>query len=84
MRGHVAALAVGATWLRAGGAPRPAQASRTAAPGQPEFGPHVLVFSPSMPQSRIQAQVNSIASQQAGNQFGTRRYALLFEPATLV
>jgi hypothetical protein len=35
-----------------------------------------------MPQSRIQATVNSIARQQAGNQFGTQRYALLFEPGT--
>ncbi len=33
-------------------------------------------------QSRIQATVNSIASQQAGSQFGSRRYALLFEPGT--
>ena len=35
-----------------------------------------------MPQSQIQATVNSIASQQIPNQFGTQRYALLFEPGT--
>jgi hypothetical protein len=35
-----------------------------------------------MPQSMIQATVNSIASQQVSNQFGTQRYALLFEPGT--
>ena len=35
-----------------------------------------------MAQSRIQATVNSIASQQAGNEFGTQRYALLFESGT--
>jgi hypothetical protein len=51
-------------------------------PGQPNFGPNVYVFSPSMPQSQIQATVDSIASQQVGNQFGTQRYALLFEPGT--
>ena len=51
-------------------------------PGQPDFGPNVYVFSPSMPQSQIQATVDSIASQQVGNQFGTQRYALLFEPGT--
>jgi hypothetical protein len=51
-------------------------------PGQPNFGPNVYVFSPSMPQSQIQATVNSIASQQVSNQFGTQRYALLFEPGT--
>jgi len=75
-----AAVALGATWLSARGAPGPA--SRAASPGQPDFGPNVYVFSPSMPQSRIQAKVNSIASRQAGNQFGTQRYALLFEPGT--
>jgi len=50
--------------------------------GQPNLGPNVYVFSPSMPQSQIQATVDSIASQQVSNQFGTQRYALLFEPGT--
>jgi hypothetical protein len=50
--------------------------------GTPDFGPNVYVFTPSMPQSQIQATVDSIASQQVGNQFGTQRYALLFEPGT--
>ena len=54
----------------------------TAVPGQPDFGPNVYVFTPSMPQSQIQATVDSIASQQVSNQFGTQRYALLFEPGT--
>ncbi len=53
-----------------------------AAPSQPDFGPNVYIFSPSMPLSQIQATVNTIASQQVGNQFGTQRYALLFEPGT--
>ncbi len=50
--------------------------------GEPSFGPNVYVFTPGMPQSQIQATVNSIASQQISNQFGTQRYALLFEPGT--
>ncbi len=50
--------------------------------GEPDFGPDVYVFTPSMPQSQIQATVNSIASQQISNQFGSQRYALLFEPGT--
>ena len=54
----------------------------TPAAGQPDFGPDVYIFTPSMPQSQIQATVNSIASQQISNQFGTQRYALLFEPGT--
>jgi hypothetical protein len=53
-----------------------------AAPAQPNFGPNVYIFTPSMPQSQIQATVDSIASQQVSNQFGTQRYALLFEPGT--
>ncbi len=76
-----AVLTLGLAWLLAG-APGSAQASRTPAPGRPDLGPNVYVFSPSMPPSRIQATVNSIASQQASSQFGSRRYALLFQPGT--
>ena len=71
---------------------KPAAPARAAAPatvspavhlaGEPDFGPNVYVFTPSMPQSQIQATVNSIANQQISNQFGTQRYALLFEPGT--
>jgi hypothetical protein len=50
--------------------------------GTPDLGPNVYVFTPTMPQSQIQATVDSIASQQVSNQFGTQRYALLFEPGT--
>ncbi|HEY6540396.1 MAG TPA: malectin domain-containing carbohydrate-binding protein, partial [Ktedonobacteraceae bacterium] len=48
----------------------------------PNFGPNVYIFNPSMPQSQIQSTVNTIANQQVSNQFGTQRYALLFEPGT--
>ncbi len=50
--------------------------------GEPNLGPNVYVFTPSMPQSQIQATVDAIAAQQVSNQFGTERYALLFEPGT--
>ncbi len=73
-------------------APAWAAPARTAGPasispavhqaGEPAFGPNVYVFTPSMPQSQIQATVDSIANQQISNQFGTQRYALLFEPGT--
>jgi hypothetical protein len=76
-------------------APAWAAPNRTAAPaapasitpavhqaGEPAFGPNVYVFTPNMPQSQIQATVDSIADQQISNQFGTQRYALLFEPGT--
>jgi hypothetical protein len=57
--------------------PRPAHVA-----GAPDLGPNVYVFTPSTPQSQIQSTVDAIAAQQLPNQFGTQRYALLFEPGT--
>jgi hypothetical protein len=53
-----------------------------AAAATSDLGPNVIVFDPSMPTSQIQTTVNTIASQQISNQFGTERYALLFKPGT--
>jgi hypothetical protein len=75
-----AALALGATGLWSAGAPD--SAGRPDPAVHPDFGPNVYVFSPGMPQSRIQARVNSIARRQAADQFGPQRYALLFEPGS--
>jgi hypothetical protein len=75
-----AALIAAAACLLTGATPT--LASPAAPAPRPDFGPDVYIFSPSMPQSQIQATVDSIASQQVGNQFGTQRYALLFEPGT--
>src|SRR5215469_16955204 len=46
------------------------------------FGPNVCVFTPSMPQAAIQADVNAVYAQQVDNEMGTTRYALMFEPGT--
>jgi hypothetical protein len=35
-----------------------------------------------MPQSQIQSTVDAIGTQQANNEFGPQRYALLFRPGT--
>jgi hypothetical protein len=59
-----------------------AQAAPSASSSQPNFGPNVYIFTPSMPQSQIQATVDAVANQQVNNEFGTQRYALLFEPGT--
>jgi hypothetical protein len=59
-----------------------ALAARSASPSQPNFGSKVYIFNPTMPLSQIQATVDSIATQQISNQFGTQRYALLFQPGT--
>src|SRR5215471_15202888 len=78
-----AALALGALAV-----PAPATASATTTvadqhrSGQPDFGPSVLIFTPSMPLDQIQSEVNAVAAQQVGSQFGTGRFALLFEPGT--
>ncbi|GAA0959178.1 RICIN domain-containing protein [Kribbella koreensis] len=50
--------------------------------GQPDFGPNVSIFDPSMSQSSIQNKLNSVFSQQEQNQFGEQRVALLFKPGT--
>src|SRR5271155_1981405 len=50
--------------------------------GQPDFGANVYIFTPSTPQSTIQATVDAVANTQVSNQFGTQRYAFLFEPGT--
>jgi hypothetical protein len=47
-----------------------------------DLGPNVKVFDPSMSTSEIQATVDAIADRQRSNEFGTERYALLFEPGT--
>ena len=46
------------------------------------FGSNVYIFNPTMSQREIQATVDAVANQQVSNQFGTQRYALLFEPGT--
>jgi len=90
-RGAVLAAAVlataGMSSAPAWAAPAHPAAAATVSPavhlaGEPDLGPDVYVFTPSMPQSQIQATVDSIATQQIPNQFGTQRYALLFEPGT--
>ncbi len=53
-----------------------------ASSSQVNLGPNVYIFNPSMALSDIQATVDSVATQQVSNQFGTQRYALLFEPGT--
>lgn len=44
------------------------------------LGPNVYVFTPDMPAGAVQEQATSIFRQMEANEFGTQRYALLFEP----
>ncbi|MEU8972506.1 RICIN domain-containing protein [Streptomyces monashensis] len=46
----------------------------------PDLGPNVVVFDPSMSASTIQGKLDTIFKQQETNQFGSERYAVLFKP----
>jgi hypothetical protein len=74
------ALTIGATNVAA--TTMAASPSPASGPSQPDFGPNVKIFDPSMPTSQIQATVDAIANQQVDNEMGTQRYALLFKPGT--
>ncbi|HEX4784826.1 MAG TPA: coagulation factor 5/8 type domain-containing protein [Candidatus Sulfotelmatobacter sp.] len=79
----VAALLAVASPLCAGSpVPLPTSATAATAPSSPNFGSNVYIFTPDMAVSDIQTTVDAIAAQQVSNQFGTQRYALLFQPGT--
>src|SRR4051812_39867873 len=77
----VAVLAI-VSALVGGGTAAAAPAHHRPLAEQPDFGPNVKIFDPTMPQSEIQATVDAIANQQVDDEMGTRRYALLFKPGT--
>ena len=47
---------------------------------EPDFGPNVTVFDPSMSTSEIEATANSLWLQQRDAEMGSDRYSLLFMP----
>lgn len=51
-------------------------------PANPDFGPNVYIFDPTMSSSSIQSTLDSVFNQQQTNQFGSNRYALLFKPGS--
>jgi hypothetical protein len=74
----VACAALALAWPGA----TPAFAAADVASPTSVFGPNVIVFDPSMPQSQVQSMFDSVSALQVPNQFGPQRYALLFEPGT--
>jgi hypothetical protein len=46
----------------------------------PDFGPNVIVFSPSTPAATMQAEIDRVYAIQQHNEFGTQRNAFLFLP----
>jgi hypothetical protein len=67
---------------RTGAAAQVPYGGRQHAPAEPDFGPNVTVFDPSMPAARIQAALDAAAAEQVTAEFGTGRYAFLFKPGT--
>ncbi len=48
----------------------------------PDLGPNVTIFDPSMPVSEIQATLDATHAAQVDNEMGTDRFAYLFTPGT--
>jgi hypothetical protein len=65
-------------WTFSGGTTTPPPTN----PNDPDLGPNVTIFDPSMSQATVQNKLNSVFSQQQTNQFGNARYALLFKPGS--
>ena len=84
-----AAMLVGACFtaapaIPAAAAPPVASTAGVVAPSTTggQFGANVFVFNPGMTQDLIQSTLDSIASHQVSDQFGTQRYAVFFAPGT--
>jgi hypothetical protein len=69
--------------MAAAATPAAAHTPATPSPAtQPDFGPNVTVFDPTMPAADIQAALDAATAVQVANEFGTQRYAFLFKPGT--
>ena len=55
---------------------------QTLDPTNPDLGPNVVVFDPSMPTSEIQRTADAIHARQVDNEMGSDRYGLYFLPGT--
>jgi hypothetical protein len=73
---HVNRAAIGGAWEAFTFAPAPAGPSAL----DPDLGPNVLVFDPSMPASVIQGRLDAVFAAMESNHFGPERYAILFKP----
>lgn len=51
-------------------------------PANPDLGPSVTIFDPSMPVADIKAKFDAITAEQFDNEFGPRRDAVYFLPGT--
>jgi hypothetical protein len=58
----------------------PSVFAQSPASAPPDFGPNVLVFSPSMPAAEMQQRIDAIYAVQQHSEFGSARNAILFLP----
>ena len=83
LRGLSAGLAVAS--LVAGAflaAPAHATPLKPAKPMTPDFGPNVMIFSPSTPLAQIKASLDALADQQRDAEMSSARKAVFFLPGT--
>ncbi|WP_353826321.1 adenylyl cyclase [Agromyces sp. SYSU T0242] len=82
-RSLIAAI-VGTTLVAGALAAGPAQAAPPPAvdPTNPDFGPNVTIFDPSMPLADIDAQLDALADQQRDAEMSEVRRAVYFMPGT--
>ncbi|WP_328535761.1 coagulation factor 5/8 type domain-containing protein [Streptomyces sp. NBC_00344] len=79
----LAAGALGVISVQNADAGQPSPDSRvTSSASDPDFGPNVDVFDPSMSREDIQGRLDSVFREQEKNQFGAARHAELFKPGT--
>nr|AGU09806.1 hypothetical protein [uncultured organism] len=69
--GGLAAATAGFAWIGEAAA---------AGAADPDLGPHVMVFDPTMPAAAIQAKLDGVFREQERAHFTDARYAILFKP----
>jgi hypothetical protein len=75
-------LAAGVALATVGALSGPAAAHPRPGKADPNLGPNVTVFDPSMPVADIQAKLDAAHTLQVDNEMGTNRFAFLFKPGT--
>ncbi len=79
---RLAVMAIGAALVAGALMATPAAAAPPGAvdPLHPDFGPNVTIFSPDTPPTQIKSTLDSLATQQVGDEMGTARHAVYFLP----
>ena len=60
----------------------PVPAPSPVASANPDFGPNVTIFDPTMAPAIVQSTLDRVFESQQSNEFGVERFALLFKPGS--